>query len=245
MVTEYREPGTEYRVKTAAMIAAVLLCAALAAGQEAVPVEQEPHHKLVLENEYVRVWRVEVPRGGFVKRHVHQGAFLQISSGSECLDGTKLRDCTVTLTEPEVESAIGVGHHGSTRWLEVDLKRPLGELECGVARVQRLHSCPPKVDVTATSHAGVHRRSTKLAAVRLVAEEQELSVGGETELHEHTAPHLVVAVSDLRLRSEAPVGEPQQIAAAAGDVQWVPAGVKHKLTNVGDRPARWITLEFK
>jgi mannose-6-phosphate isomerase-like protein (cupin superfamily) len=30
----------------------------------------------------------------------------------------------------------------------------------------------------------------------------------------------------------------------AGDIQWVPAGGTHSVTNVGKSQARWVTVEF-
>jgi hypothetical protein len=31
----------------------------------------------------------------------------------------------------------------------------------------------------------------------------------------------------------------------AGEIKWVPSAVTHALTNVGDKEAKWVTLEFR
>jgi quercetin dioxygenase-like cupin family protein len=62
--------------------------------------------------------------------------------------------------------------------------------------------------------------------------------------HTHTSPHLVVAVSDLDLTSQAESAS-NNIKREPGGLAWVPAGVTHTLTNNSAKPARFITLEFK
>src|SRR6266404_6431748 len=47
----------------------------------AVPIPKEPHHHLVLENDYVRVFRVSVPAHGATLLHQHDVPYLYISLG--------------------------------------------------------------------------------------------------------------------------------------------------------------------
>src|SRR6266852_2589784 len=47
----------------------------------AVPLQKEPHHHLVLENEYVRVFRVSVPAHDATLLHQHDVPYLYISLG--------------------------------------------------------------------------------------------------------------------------------------------------------------------
>ena len=62
--------------------------------------------------------------------------------------------------------------------------------------------------------------------------------------HHHDGPHLLVAISDLELRSDIEGKEPVQGKLKAGEVKWLPGGYTHTLTNVGASPARFVTLEF-
>jgi len=68
--------------------------------------------------------------------------------------------------------------------------------------------------------------------------------GGQTEQHTENYDRLLVAVSDLKLREDAAGQAATEVAMKAGDVQWVPRGGTHALTNVGTGPASFITLEF-
>jgi quercetin dioxygenase-like cupin family protein len=62
--------------------------------------------------------------------------------------------------------------------------------------------------------------------------------------HHHDGPHLLVAVSDLDLRSDVEGSGPMPRKVKAGDIKWVPGGYTHTVTNVGKSPARFVTLEF-
>src|SRR5438445_10635767 len=67
-----------------------LLCAALllltfssnAQAPVAAPIPKEPHHHLVLENDYVRVFRVSVPAHESTLLHQHDVPYLYVSLGS-------------------------------------------------------------------------------------------------------------------------------------------------------------------
>src|SRR3981189_1381560 len=48
---------------------------------QAVPIPKEPHHHLVLENEYVRVFRVSVPAHDATLLHQHDVPYLYVALG--------------------------------------------------------------------------------------------------------------------------------------------------------------------
>ncbi len=50
----------------------LVLGSATASAQSAVPIEQEPAHRLVLQNEHVRVFDVWLPPGADSLWHVHR-----------------------------------------------------------------------------------------------------------------------------------------------------------------------------
>jgi hypothetical protein len=55
---------------------------------------------------------------------------------------------------------------------------------------------------------------------------------------------LLVAVSDLQLRSDIEGKGPVPGIFNAGDVKWMPGGYTHTLTNASKNPAKFVTLEF-
>ena len=48
---------------------------------EAVPLPKEPHHHLVLENDYVRVFRVSLPAHAATLLHQHDVPYVYVSLG--------------------------------------------------------------------------------------------------------------------------------------------------------------------
>jgi quercetin dioxygenase-like cupin family protein len=72
----------------------------------------------------------------------------------------------------------------------------------------------------------------------------ELQPGATIPSHHHDGPHLVVAVSDLDLRSDVEGKVPMPTKLKAGDVKWIPGGFTHTLTNTGTNVVRLVTVEF-
>src|SRR6266446_5900637 len=69
-------------VKRLFLVLALLLSPSLPAqAPVAVPISKEPHHHLVLENDYVRVFRVSLPAHDATLLHQHDVPYLYISLG--------------------------------------------------------------------------------------------------------------------------------------------------------------------
>jgi quercetin dioxygenase-like cupin family protein len=75
--------------------------------------------------------------------------------------------------------------------------------------------------------------------------EFELQPGAVIPSHHHGGPHLVVALTDYELRSDVKGKGSRIITMKRGEIQWAAGGYSHILTNTGDHPARFITLEFR
>ena len=73
----------------------------------------------------------------------------------------------------------------------------------------------------------------------------ELQPGASVPSHHHDGPHLLVAVSDLDLRSDVDGRGPMPGKFKSGDVRWLPGGYTHTLTNTSKSAARLVTVELK
>ena len=74
-------------------LSAVLLCTLLGsvgAQEKAVPVSEEAHHQLVLENEYTRVFHVIVAPKDSTLIHQHDRDYVYVMIGSSQVEATKL-----------------------------------------------------------------------------------------------------------------------------------------------------------
>lgn len=217
--------------------------------RDAVPVEQEPKHKTVLENEFVRVYRVEIPAGESALLHRHsQDYFWIVVRGSDM-------ETTVAGGKPE-RQPLASGEKGISKapivhrvanvgaqpflTIAIELKRGFNErtIRCGMGE----RPCSSEVgDLTAPQYAV----ATLFETDRMKVSEIELDPKAVLPTHEHTAPHMVVALTPLELESAAEDQEPARITQQEADVAWLPAGIKHKLTNVGKQTARFVSIEFR
>jgi anti-sigma factor ChrR (cupin superfamily) len=74
--------------------------------------------------------------------------------------------------------------------------------------------------------------------------EVNLDPGAVVPSHHHDGPHLLVAVTDVDIRSDVEGMGPMPGKFESGDVKWLPGGYTDTLTNVGKIPARFVTVEF-
>ena len=74
--------------------------------------------------------------------------------------------------------------------------------------------------------------------------EVNLEPGAIVPRHHHDGPHLLVAITDLDIRSDVEGMGPMPGKFKSGDVKWLPGGYTHTLTNEGKSPARFVTEEF-
>lgn len=74
------------------MLLALMLCAAALAQPTPpiVPVDKEPHHHLVFENEYVRVFSVELPPHSETLYHQHDRDYLFVTLGDSSVENHRI-----------------------------------------------------------------------------------------------------------------------------------------------------------
>jgi quercetin dioxygenase-like cupin family protein len=224
-------------------ILALLLAAIFVAADSPRQVEitSEAHHHQVLENDFVRVFKVEVGPHDATLMHRHRHDYLYISIGpadvSNEVEG-----------KPPVELKL---HDGQT-----------GFLAANFAHIARNLADTPFRNVTIEllqdekSHASkwdeergldvLHGGTQQILFVKDGARvsDIELQPGGMIPSHRHNGPHLVVAITDLDMRSDIEGKAPTPSQLKSGDVKWVLGGYRHTLTNVAKQPAKFVTIEF-
>ena len=202
-----------------------------------VEITAEPSHHVALENETIRAFKVEVAPQNATLVHRHRHDYFSVSLGAAHISNE-------VVGKPAVEVNLG---DGDTRFVAGNF-----------AHVARNLSDQPFRNVTiellqATSHwpeeageksfPGGH---SKILFVKdgVRVSEVNLEPTAVMPSHHHDGPHLLVAVSDLDLRSDVEGSGPMPRKFKAGDIKWVPGGYTHTLKNVGNSPARFVTLEF-
>ncbi len=204
-------------------------------GPPPVPVEQEPHHGVVLKNDSVIVMHVVVPPGGRTLYHVHSRDLVAVE-----LSNAKISQ--QNLNEPE--GAAEVTKPG-------DITAPSATQ--GKPRIHRIHNFGPGsfevLDVEFLHRPGEPSTAT---AAPVVAENAcarvynwTLAPGATSAMHSHTRPYLIVSVTKMPLKMSAPDGQSGSHEVQAGDFHWVDAKVTHSLTNEGTAPGQIVEIELK
>lgn len=205
-----------------------------------VELTAEPSHHLALQNEYVRVFKVEVAPHASTLLHRHGYDYIFVTLGDADLTNAvagkepvelKLKDGEVRFSAPLVHRAI---NNGVTpfRNVTVELLQP------------NLSYKPTDQDRGLEVGHGA-MQETLFVQDGVKASDITINPGQMLHQRTHSRPHLVIAVSALDLESQPADGRARAIHAQPGDVQWVAAGVTQGLMNTGTKPARFVTLEFE
>jgi TonB family protein len=237
------------RMKPRLLFVVVLCSALLLAAQTAVPGEveitAEPGHHLALENEYVRAFKVEVaPRAAtLMHRHRHDYVFVTLGPSEVSNEVAGKTPVALKLQDGETRFAPGNFAHVARNLSDKPFRNVTVEL---MQDEQARKTPPPKWDEErglnvlngGTQHILFVQDGVRVSQI-------ELQPGGVIPRHHHAGPHLVVAVTDVEVRSDVEGKGPSTKTLAAGDIAWVPGGFTHTVTNVGKQEVQFVTLEFQ
>ena len=227
-------------------LAAILLFAVFLSAQTIPEVEitAEPMHSLALQNEYVRVFKVEVPPHGATVMHQHRHDYVYVTLGISQVENQVAGKPPVTLTLQDGQTRFVPG--GFAHIAKNLSDRPFRNVAIELLQDEKArHSPPPKWDEERALHilnGGTDDVLFVKDGVRV--SDLQLQPGGVLPKHHHAGPHLVVAVTDLNLRSDIEGKAPAQIQLQSGDVIWTKGGFTHTITNIGKQNARLIAVEF-
>ena len=212
----------------------VLLAGSSSAQETPIPVDQEPHHKVVMKNDFVIAMHVTLApdERTLYHTHGHDRAAVELSNSSITqqtlgeAEGpahpTKPGDLSVTTT-PANGYSHRVHNVGSGTFEVFD-----------VEFLQRPET--PSDDI-----AGPVAAENPSAR----AYHWRLAPGEKTLQHTHHRPYLIVAAAPMKLKMTAPDGQSQTNEIKAGDFHWVDAKVTHTLTNDGTTPGEIVEFELK
>ncbi|MGO9086072.1 MAG: hypothetical protein ACLP6G_11175 [Terriglobales bacterium] len=207
----------------------------------------EPHHHQTIANDQVRVFNVDVPPDGEVLMHWQRHDYVYvILSDSEVVNTMEGKD-PVTLK-------LSVG---DTAFVPAHLAHPAHNLSGHPFRSVIIELLQDE----ALRHSPAHWDEDRALIILpggtqhilfvkdgVRVSEFELQPGGVVPMHRHPGPHLLVAVTDLDIRSDVagqgPMSGPMPGHFKSGDAKWLPGGYSHTITNTGAKPAKFVTLEF-
>ena len=224
-------------MKTYSGCAVALVLAGVALCQQApepVPVEQEPHHHVVLKNDSVLVTHVIIPPGEATLYHTHSYDRAAIH----------LTNNMVTFQQPnQAESEQTPAKIG-----EISASTRKGDPL--THRVRNTSSTPFEViDVEFLRRPA---QASAVVAGTVAAENPSarvynwvLAPGASSAQHTHERPYLVIAVNTVHLKMTGPDGKSSTHEVKAGDFHWVDSKVTHTLANDGTTQGQIVELELK
>ena len=218
----------------------LLLVPFLAAQATEVEITAEPSHHLALENEYVRVFKVEVPPNTATLMHHHRHDYVAVMIGDSHLSNEVEGKPPV-----EVNFANGATTFASGNFAHIVRnlsEQPFRNVTIELMQDEKLRQTPSHWPEAAeeTNFPG-GKRKTLFVKDGVRVSEIELEAGAVLASHHHDRPHLVVAISDL---SDVEGFGPAHQRFGYGDIKWFPADYTHELNNKANVQVRFVTVEF-
>jgi len=231
-------------MKALCLRAAILLVALTVSAQSGVELTAEPSHHLVLENQYVRVFQVEVAarRATLLHRHRHDYIFVTLGPSEVSNEVEGKPPVTLKLHDGETRFTSGNFAHVARNLANTSFRNVTIEL----LQDDKMRNAPAPKWPESRGLQVLHGGTQEVLFVKDGARvsEVELQVAGVLPKHRHAGPHLVIALTDLEFRNDV-VGKPTaNVELKAGDIKWVDGGFTHTITNVGREGANFVTVEF-
>jgi beta-alanine degradation protein BauB len=198
-----------------------------------VPVEEEPHHHVLLKNEWIVLMRVSMPEGERTLYHTH----------SPDRGAVELSKVFVTLQKiNELESSPLPMQPGDVSMTSGN--QPL---------THRVHNVGPGTfEVVDIEFLKRPQQASKAAAAAIAGENSSaraykwtLAPGATSAMHAHERPYLIIAVTAFPLKMTAADGQSFTHDVKPGDFHWVDARVTHSLSNEGSSEAQIVEIELK
>lgn len=248
-------------MKWSAATVLLLLCNGIATqAQEPVPPARgntpgEPHHHLRLENEYVRVYYVEVPPHENTQLHQHDHDYIYVSLGPSDVVNAILNKPEMHLQLKDGETHFtrgGFAHVArnladtSFRNITIELLRPQGEAHNLCAQVfasVASAGCPRLTPASQGSYgfsmeAEFETAATFLNLVRLDPETTgNIYAGAPIQ-----GATLVVALNESEVQLNLK-GKPAR-TLRGGEMTWIDAGLQGAAFNPGKKSSRYLELVF-
>lgn len=205
----------------------------------------EPSHHLVFENAFLRVFDVTVAPKATTLVHRHNNDYVYVTLGDADITNAKVgaQPAKALLKDGDTRFAAGGFAHAAINNADTPFHNITIEI---LAPASNEHNCTEGCSLPCDSAD----KAVCPVVQRLFSADQwtvtsiTLPPGARMPEHTHYAHHLVVAVSDLHLKLKNQDQPETEMTAKVGDTAWVNP-VIHTVTNIGPKPARFVTLELR
>ena len=243
-------------MKRLLLVLALLFSGSLPAqAPTAVPISKEPHHHLVLENDYVRVFRVSVPAHDATLLHQHDVPYLYISLGpADVINAVQGKpEARIVMTDGQLGYSPGRFAHIARNESDMDFNNVTIELLKPQGEVHNL--CEKIVEGELGECHPYQNRSLSFKQY-FQSGEMIVSFGTLKPKAEFngipTLDHLVVAMDQAEIEVSFPdprLGPAHLVQPATrlgpSGVLWVPANRIETIRNPCAQPSSYMYVLFK
>jgi quercetin dioxygenase-like cupin family protein len=223
----------------------LLAFAVLAAAQAAAPIIEitaEPSHHLLFGNPYVRAFKIDLAPHAAMLLHHHRHDYIFVVLGPSSIENDIVGQAPFLRKFQEGETVFVPGPFAHTA-------KNLSDKPFQVIAVEIMEADPAQLSHKWDEDRGLHILNGGTQDILFVkdgvrAADVQLNPGGVLPRHHHNGPHVVIAITDLNLRSDIEGKGATNVQLKAGEAAWAKGDVTHTVTNVGSQNARLITLEF-
>jgi quercetin dioxygenase-like cupin family protein len=246
------------------LLCSLLLLFAFSPGAQApvaVPIPKEPHHHLVLENSYVRVFRVSIPAHDATLLHQHDVPYIYVALGpADVINAVQGKpEAHLVMADGQVGYSRGGFAHiartdagSSFNNVTIELLHPQGESHnlCEKIISGPLNDCMNSDANKLPSDSPLAALAREIGMKRLF-ETNEIQLKSFSiaprENYSESSPQparLLIVEGNSELQVDLP-GEPSK-SLRSGEVLWLDAGKKWTIITAGEKKlTRFLLLQFK
>ena len=215
--------------------------------QAPVEVSSEPHHHLVLENMFVRVFAVSVDPGESTLMHHHGRDYLSVSIG----------DAQVTNTKQGAQAVAASFKDGDVRFTPAGLVHAVSNTGSTPFRNRTIELVGPTTNPKACTESCAlpipcdsADKASCPSVVKLFTADQwsvtmvTLPPGAKYPQHTHLANFLPVPLTDSDVTMKNQDQPEAAVHSKIGELSWRNP-VVHTITNFGKTTAKTVVLEFR
>jgi hypothetical protein len=222
--------------------------------QQLVPLDDEPHHHLLLQNFYVRVYAVSVPPLDATLMYKHELPFVAVNLGAtDVVNQVQGKpEARLTLQDGQVTYSSG----GFSQLIRTDAGLPFRNVTVVLAKPQGTArnlckpivagplECPPPPGTTKKSAA----ESADDDAPYFETDEIRVDVIKVADMKNYVEEKpkydaLLVALSNANLNAN--LGGEHVSFLHGGDILWLPAGIPRRVTDFLDATSNFLLVSFK
>ena len=224
---------------------ALLLPACLFSQQKCLDAADEPHHQLLYQNSYVRIFMVELPRLATTELYCNMHPFFRVAATSGNVSNLRPREAATT-RRFRIGEAVYVASPEVHR-LRNETGDTLRELEVETIHSQQSQSNDCNYNLCESEFPpdpGSAKQNWTVPLERggVLLSKTQLAPNASITLNDSGRLLLAIAPDSLQIQVQGE--QPKSVDLDTSETILLPAGAPRKITNTGNQPAEFVTVEF-